>query len=129
MTGRIDFAIVPLLPALPFIRDGKLIVLAANNTTRSSTLPDLPTTVEAGYANSDFNFWLGMFVPAKTPRSVVDRLHRETQRALKEPSVRVQLAKLAVEPMPLTPDQFNALIKTEIAANAVLTKTAGIEPR
>jgi tripartite-type tricarboxylate transporter receptor subunit TctC len=129
MTGRIDFAIVPLLPALPFIRDGKLIALAANNPTRSSTLPNVPTTLEAGYANSEFNFWLGMFVPAKTPRGVVDRLYRETQKALQEPSVRAQLAKLAVEPMPLTPDQFNALIRTEIAANAALTKAAGIEPR
>src|SRR5215470_4226339 len=64
MTGRIDFYFSPITPALPLIRDGQLLALAVSSTKRASALPDVPTTVEAGYPNSDFDFWIGMFVPA-----------------------------------------------------------------
>ena len=77
LSGRVDFYFSPLAPAMPFIRDGKLIPLAVSSTKRSSALPEVPTTVEAGYANSDFDFYIGMWVPAKTPRDVVGKLHRK----------------------------------------------------
>jgi tripartite-type tricarboxylate transporter receptor subunit TctC len=129
MTGRIDFTVVPLLPALSFIRDGKLIALATNSTTRTPSLLDVPTTTEAGLPNSDFSFWLGMFIPSKTPHSNVNRLHHEVQMALQEPSIRERLSKLVVDPMPITPEQFEALIRAEIESNATLVRAAGIEPR
>lgn len=72
---------------LPFIRSGRLIPLAVSTLKRSSALPDVPTAVEAGYPNSDYTFWNGMLVPVKTPRSIVDRLHAETLKALQLPSV------------------------------------------
>ena len=88
MTGRVDFYFSPIAPALPFIRDGKLLALAVSSSKRASALPDVPTTVEAGYANSDFDFWIGMFAPSKTPRAIVTRLHQETVKALQHPAVR-----------------------------------------
>jgi tripartite-type tricarboxylate transporter receptor subunit TctC len=97
------------------------------STKRSLALPELPTTLEAGVANSDYNFWVGMFAPAKTPRDIVNRLHRETVKALHSPDVREKLSRLGAEPMDYDPERFNAYLREEIAANAALVKAAGIK--
>jgi hypothetical protein len=70
MSGRVDFTCSTIATALPFIREGKLVALALSTPQRSSALPDVPTTLEAGYKNSDYTFWTGLFVPAKTPREI-----------------------------------------------------------
>jgi tripartite-type tricarboxylate transporter receptor subunit TctC len=126
VAGRVDFYFCPVFPALALIRDGKLLPLAVSSSKRVSSLPAVPTTLEAGFANSDFNFWVGMFVPANTPPAVVKRLHDETLKALQVPALQEKLAKLGVEPMTMTPEQFAAYVKSEIAANAALVKAAGI---
>jgi len=126
LTGRVDYYFCPISPVLSHIREGKLLALAVGSSTRSSALPDVPTTIEAGFPNSDYNFWTGMFVPAKTPRNVVDRLYQETVKALQANEVRERLAKLGTEPMPLSPEQFDKLIREELVANAALVKAAGI---
>jgi tripartite-type tricarboxylate transporter receptor subunit TctC len=127
VSGRVDFSCMGIASALGFIRDGKLIPLAVSTPKRSPALPDVPTTLEAGFADSDYNFWMGMFVPAKTPRDIVDKLHQETQRALRHPNVVAKFAPQGVEPMPLTPAEFDALVKKEIAANIALVKAAGLK--
>ena len=127
LTGRVDYYFCPISPVLSHIKEGKLLALAVGSSTRSSALPDVPTTIEAGFPNSDYNFWTGMFVPAKTPRNVVNRLYQETVVALQATEVRERLAKLGTEPMPLSPEQFDKLIREELAANAVLVKAAGIQ--
>lgn len=127
MTGRVDYYFCPVNAALPHVKDGKLLALAVGSTARSVALPDLPTTLEAGIPNSDYNFWVGMFAPAKTPRETIDRLYRETVKALHAPDARDRLAKLGAEPMEYAPDRFNAYLRNEIAANAVLVKAAGIQ--
>jgi tripartite-type tricarboxylate transporter receptor subunit TctC len=127
ITGRVDYYFCPVNAVLPLLKDGKLVALAVGSTKRSLALPDLPTTLEAGVPNSDYNFWVGMFAPAKTPREVLDRLYQETAKALHSPDVRDKLSKLGAEPMEYTPDQFNAYIRDEIAANAALVKAAGIK--
>ncbi len=127
VTGRVDFYFCPVNAVLPLLRDGKLVALAVGSTKRSLALPDLPTTVEAGVANSDYNFWVGMFAPAKTPREVVSRLYRETAKALRAAEVREKMARLGAEPMDYDPEQFNLYIRDEIAANAALVKAAGIK--
>ncbi len=78
ITGRVDFYFAPLLIALPFIQAGQVRALAVSNATRVAALPDVPTTTEAGFPNSDYNFWVAMFVPSKTPREIVDKLYQET---------------------------------------------------
>ena len=127
MAGRVDFTCMGMSAALPFVRDGKLVPLAVSSTKRSSALPDVPTTLEAGLADSDYTYWMGMFVPAKTPRDIVERLYQETQKALQLPSVTEKFAPQGIEPMPLTPEQFDALIKKEIADNIALAKAAGLK--
>ena len=126
VAGRVDFYFTPIAPALPLLRDGKLRALAVGSAKRSSLLPDLPTTNEAGFPESDYNFWVGLFVPAKTPRDIVNRLHRESAAALERPEVRERISKLGAEPTTMTPEQFAAYIHDELRANAVLVKQAGI---
>jgi tripartite-type tricarboxylate transporter receptor subunit TctC len=127
MTGRVDFTCMGMSAALPFIRDGKLIPLAVSSAKRSSALPAVPTTLESGLADSDYNYWMGMFVPAKTPREIVERLYQETQKALRLPAVVEKFGPQGIEPMPMTPAEFDALIKKEIAINVALVKAAGLK--
>jgi len=127
MTGRVDYYFCPVNAALPFLKDGKLLGLAVGSTRRSVALPDLKTTLEEGIPNSDYNFWVGMFAPSKTPREAIARLYGETVKALHAPEVREKLARLGAEPMEYDPERFNAYIRNEIAANAVLVKAAGIK--
>ena len=128
IAGRIDFFFGPVALVLPQIQEGKLIALAVNGAKRSAALPNVPTTLEAGLANAEYPIWLGLFLPAKTPRAIVDRLNRETLKALQEPKVRDKLAALGFEPMVMTPAQFAAHVEQEIAVNAALVKAAGIKP-
>lgn len=128
IAGRIDFAFVALGAALPQVRPGKLTALAVNGPARSSALPDVPTLREAGFSDAEYPMWLGLFVPARTPREIVDRLHRETLKALQEPGVRDKLAALGVDPMVLTPTEFDALVRNETRMNAGLVKAIGLKP-
>ena len=127
MTERVDFYFSPLLPALSMIRDGKLRVLAVSSSERSPFLPDIPTTVEAGFPNSEYNFWFGVFAPAKTPHEIVERLHDEIAKALQEPGVKEKLGKLGVQPMPMTLTQFDAYVRREFEQNTALVKAACIK--
>ena len=127
MTGRVDFCCLGISVSLPFIKDGRLLALAVSATNRSPSLPDVPTTIEAGFPNSEFIFWNGMLAPAKTPRPIIDRLHAETEKALKLPGVQAKLKVQGVEPMPLTPAEFDALIAKEIVSNLALAKAAGLK--
>ena len=126
IAGRVDFYFSPIAPALPHIRDGRLRALAMGSAKRAAILPDVPTTVEAGFADSDYNFWIGLFAPAKTPREVVQRLHQEASGAFASPEVRERLGRLGAEPMPMTPEQFDAHVKQELRLNGPLVKAAGI---
>jgi tripartite-type tricarboxylate transporter receptor subunit TctC len=127
MAGRIDFYFVPLPPARGLLDAGKVAVLAVSGSTRASALPDVPTTIEAGFPDSDYNFWVGMFAPVATPRAIVDKLNAETVKALAMPSVKEKLSLAGGDPMPMTPAGFDAFVKKEIDVNAALVKAAGIE--
>jgi tripartite-type tricarboxylate transporter receptor subunit TctC len=126
MTGRVDVYYSPILAALPFIRDGKLLPLAVSSPTRTSTLPDVLTTLESGYPNSVYRFWIGVFAPAKTPRDIVNKLNAEIQKALQVPAVREKLTNLGVQPMSMNTEQFDRFVREELVINAELAKAAGI---
>ena len=126
MSGRVDFVFSPILPSLPFIREGRAIALGVSTARRASALPDVPTTVEAGVANSDYNFWIGMFVPAKTPRDIVDKLHQEAVKVLQSPEFQAKLASFGADPVLMRPAEFDAYVRNEIAANEALVKAAGL---
>jgi tripartite-type tricarboxylate transporter receptor subunit TctC len=89
-------------------------------------LPHVPTTAEGGLPNSAYIFSVGLFLPAKTPREIVMRLHRETEAALRASSVQKRLAKLGVEPMPMSPERYDRYFRDEVESNVRLVKAAGI---
>ena len=126
ITGRVDVYFSPITPAMPFIKEGNLLALAVSSSKRASALPDVPTTVEAGFPDTDFDFWIGMAVPKKTPRDLVAKIHHETVKGLEDPGVKEKLAKLGVEPMIMTPEAFDARIAKETAIAVTLAKAAGI---
>lgn len=127
MTGRVDFMCIGVSSGLSFIRAGTLLPLAVSTPKRSPALPDVPTTLESGFADSDYTFWNGMLVPVKTPRAIIDKLHRETLKVLALPAVKDKFAPQGIDPMPLSPAQFDALIRKEIDINIKLAKAAGLK--
>jgi len=126
VTGRVDFYFCPLLPALSLIREGKLKALAVSSSQRDPLLPDVPTTVEAGYPDSEYDFWFGLFAPAKTPPAIIARLYQDSAAALQDSGVKAKLANLGVRPWSMTPDQFDAHVRRELERNRALVKAAGI---
>jgi tripartite-type tricarboxylate transporter receptor subunit TctC len=128
IAGRADFYFCPLGTALPQVRSGTVLALAVSTPQRAASLPDVPSTLEAGFVDSDYSFWVGMFAPVKTPREIVDRLHAETQQALQAANVKARLSELGVDPMPMSPSEFDTLVKKEIVTSATLAKAAGLKP-
>ena len=127
LTGRAD-----LYFALPFqvkgpVQDGKLVALAVGSPKRSKLFPNVPTTVEAGYPNSDYNFWVGALVAARTPRDIVTRLNKEIDRAVNLPDVQERFIKLGADPLTLSIPEFEAMIKRELEENAKLVKTTNMK--
>ncbi len=127
MAGRVDFFFAPVGLVLPLIRDGKLVALAVNSAQRAAALPEIPTTLEAGFVNAEYPIWFGIFLPAKTPRAIIDKLYDETLKALQATDVREKLASLGVDPMTMSPSEFDAYVKKEVILNATLAKLAGLK--
>jgi tripartite-type tricarboxylate transporter receptor subunit TctC len=128
IAGRVDYYFSPIAPVIGQIRGGQLVPLAVGSSRRASALPDVPTTAEAGVPGSEFNFWIGMMVPAKTPREIVNRLNAEVLKALALPEVKERFVQLGADAWTMTPEQFDAYIKSEVASNATLVKAAGLAP-
>lgn len=128
MSGRVDYYFSPIAPVIGQIRSGQLVALAVGSPKRATALPQVPTTAEAGVPGSEFNFWIGMMAPAKTPRDIVNRLHDEVVKALNTPEVKERFATLGADAWTLSPEQFDSYIRDEIKSNAVLVKAAGLSP-
>ena len=129
IAGRLDFFFAPVGNALPLVKDGTLTALVVNSAKRSAALPEVPTTLEAGFIDAEYPFWIGMFLPAKTPRSIVDRLHSEVAKALATPTVRSRLEALGVDPMTMSSSEMDTFVQKQIAADAALAKAAEIKPQ
>ena len=127
LAGRADLYFAPVFSVEKFVQAGSLVALAVGSPRRSSLFPNLPTTLEAGYPNSDYSFWIGALVSARTPRDIVQRLNREFNAALQLPDIRERMQKLGVDPFPQTLEEFEALIKKELEENTKLVKAAGIK--
>ncbi len=127
MAGRVDYYFSPIAPVIGQIRNGQLLALAVGSPRRASALPQVPTTAEAGVPGSEFNFWIGMMAPAKTPREIVNRLQEEVVKALATAEVKERFDKLGADAWTLKPEQFDAYIRDEIKSNAVLVKAAGLQ--
>jgi tripartite-type tricarboxylate transporter receptor subunit TctC len=125
--GANDWFFAPLASALPLVRDGKLQALSVSTKTRASTLPNVPTSIEAGLPDSDYTLWVGMIVPSATPPAVVKKLNEEAIKALATPELKERLAKLGAEPFAMSPEEFNAYIKSEMGVAARIVKVANLK--
>ena len=125
--GSNDWFFAPLASALPLVRDGKLQALSVSTRNRASTLPQVPTSIEAGLPESDYTLWVGMIVPSATPAAVVKRLHEEALKALATPELKERLGKLGADPFTMAPEAFNAYIKAEMDTAAVIVKAANLK--
>ena len=126
MAGRVDYYFCPVNVCLPMINEKRVLALGIGSSRRAAALPDLPTTVELGVPDSDYNFWVGLFAPAETPREIVDKLYAETAKAFASAKVKESFVQLGAEPDLMEPKAFDARIKKEISINAGLVKAAGI---
>ncbi|BAT60340.1 tripartite tricarboxylate transporter family receptor [Variibacter gotjawalensis] len=127
IAGRVDYYFCPISTALPFIREGKLLGLVVSSPKRSSVLPDVPTTLELGYADSDYTSWIGLLAPAKTPRPIIDRLAKEIAEAVKSPAVQERFKQLGVEPLPMSPQEIDARLKDEVVRFTEFAKKTGMK--
>ena len=129
IAGRLDLYPAPILNAIPLAKDGKVSVLAVSTAKRAPLLPDVKTLAEAGLPDAEYNFWVGAFAPAKTPKPIVERLNKEIVAALKVKAVADKVLALGGEPAPMTPAEFDKFVRKEIALNAEIVKASGYKPQ
>jgi len=127
MGGRVEYFFSPVVSALSLVRENRVKALAVGSPQRASVLPDLPTTEEAGYKGSAYNYWAGLLAPAGTPPAVIERLNKELTAVLALPEVKERLAKIGADASPTSPADFDALVVRELAENGELVKAAGIK--
>ena len=125
-SGRIDWFFAPLVSALPLIQSGRLQALAVSTAQRSPLLPQVPSISEAGFANAAYTFWVGLFVTAKTPKPIMQKLHAGVMSVLAMPEVKDRLEKLGAAAMPMPQDAFEKYLDAETLSAAQLVKAAGI---
>jgi tripartite-type tricarboxylate transporter receptor subunit TctC len=125
--GRLDFYFCPLATALPLIHAGQVRALLVSTQNRVADLPDVPTPQEAGLKDAESAIWFGVFVPAKTPRETVEKLHAAGMKVLADPATQGALKNLGIEPLPMTPKQMDELVVRELVENQDVVKAAGIK--
>jgi tripartite-type tricarboxylate transporter receptor subunit TctC len=126
MTGRIQYVFSPLVPALPLIRDGRLLALAVTTAQRTPVLPDVPTVAEAALPGYEYQDWWGVFAPARTPPPVVDKISKEIARIVELPNIRKQMLIQGEEARPSTPEEFTKFVRAKVENAGKVVKAAGI---
>lgn len=120
--GRIDFYFCPAATALPLIREGQVRALVVSTENRTPELPDVPSMAEVGLRDGISASWIGVFVPSKTPREVVDKMHAVGTEVLAKPEMQAALKKIGVETIPMDTKAMDDLVAKEVAANIALLK-------
>ncbi|MBC7780408.1 MAG: tripartite tricarboxylate transporter substrate binding protein [Proteobacteria bacterium] len=116
------------ISAQPFVKGGRLRRVAVTSLKRSSSMPDIPTVAEAGFADFDVVSWWGILTPAGASKELIARLHAEIIKALALPEIRAKFAEQGADPASSTPEQFAAYIQSEIAKWGRLIKELGVKP-
>jgi tripartite-type tricarboxylate transporter receptor subunit TctC len=128
VAGRVDFSVQSFATTVPLIQEGTLLALAVSAHKRSALVPNVPTTIEAGLpAESVYTFYTGIYLPAKTPRDIVEKLHSEIARALQSSEVQARFKTLGVEPLPMSVAEFGTFFRDEVSSTMALAKAAGIK--
>jgi tripartite-type tricarboxylate transporter receptor subunit TctC len=126
--GQISLVFADISTTLPQIRAGKVKGLGVSSLARSPLAPDLPTMIEGGLPDFEMIGWFAAFVPAKTPRPVVDKLNGAFKTAMADKSVEAALLTAGIEPVTSTPEELRAYVVSETKKWAEIVKTARIEP-
>ncbi len=127
ISGQIDFMFPDLSPAVPLVKSGQLRALGVTGNRRVGSLPDVPTMAEAGVP-VDLVAWSGAFVPAGTPRPIIDRLNKLMHTAMSSREYQEQAVKSGTEPTPMSPEQFGEFVRSEVENWARAVKASGIQP-
>ena len=129
IAGRIDMFPAPALNAINLTKEGKVSSLAVSSPKRLALMSDVPTLAEIGLPKAQYQFWVGSFAPAKTPKAIIERLNREIVAALHVKETADKIIALGGGPMPMTPAEFDAFVRKEIALNAEIVKASGYQPQ
>jgi tripartite-type tricarboxylate transporter receptor subunit TctC len=124
--GRLPLMCSTVAPAMPHVKDGKVVALAVTGLRRSSAAPEVPTVDKTGLPGYEATAWQGVLGPAGMPREIVLKLNAEIVKVLNKPEVKKQLAEQGFDTVGNTPEQFGEFIKAEIAKWAKVIKAAGI---
>jgi tripartite-type tricarboxylate transporter receptor subunit TctC len=129
IAGRIDMFPAPALNAINLANEGKISSLAISSPKRLALMSEVPTLAEVGLPKAQYQFWVGSFAPAKTPKAIVERLNREVVAALHVKETADRIIALGGSPMPMTPAEFDAFVRREIALNGEIVKASGYQPQ
>lgn len=125
VAGQASLYFTSPISAQPFVKSGRLRMVAVTSAKRSPSLPDVPAVAEAGFPEFDLTSWWGILAPAGVARDIIERLHGETIRILNLTDVKQRYASLGADAVTNTPEQFAAYIKSEIAKWAKVVKESG----
>ena len=114
IAGQVHTSFAGFVQTMPHVRAGRLRAIAVSSAQRSALLPDLPPVAEAGVPGYDVTIWYGLVAPARTPRAIIDKLNAGFVKNLQSPDVRQNLTDLGVEIVGGTPEQFAAIIRTDL---------------
>jgi len=124
--GEVDEVIVSVASVLSFIKAGKVRPLVVLSEKRVATLPEVPTSKEAGFPNFQMSIWYGMMAPAGTPREIVTRLYQEVAKALDDRTLRQHMANVGMDPWLGSPEEMGKLVRSEMGRYAKIIQSAGI---
>jgi tripartite-type tricarboxylate transporter receptor subunit TctC len=128
VAGRVSMMFSPIPVVLPQVREGKLRALAVTSLKRSSAVPELPAIAESGYPGFEATNWYGLVAPARTPAAIMARLHSETVKVVSAAETRTRFEQLGIEAIGNSPEEFSAMIKSEIPKWAKVIRQSGIKP-
>jgi tripartite-type tricarboxylate transporter receptor subunit TctC len=129
LAGRVSMFFGSVSTLGPHLQAGRLRGIGVTTLTRVPSLPDLPTFDESGLKGYEVTGWYGLLAQGKTPKAIVDRLNAEIRNAVSDPKIQKRLQARGIDPAPVTPEQFAAIIRKEIPKWAKVMKAAGIQPQ
>jgi tripartite-type tricarboxylate transporter receptor subunit TctC len=127
MAGRIQYWFSPIGPAMPLIKDGKLLALGVSTAQRTPALPEVPTIAEAALPGFEIDAWFGLFAPGKTPHAVIKQIDEATKRIISNPELKQRWQAQGVVLTSSTPEQFGRMMAEDVAKFSKVVKAAGIK--
>jgi tripartite-type tricarboxylate transporter receptor subunit TctC len=125
LAGQVQLASMGLPPAMPYVKSGRLRVIAVTSAKRSPLLPQAPTVAETGLPGYEVNSWYGVFAPPALPKEIIAKINADIVTVLALADVKERLAGLGAEPQPMTPDDFGKFVRDDIAKWSKVVKESG----